>query len=311
MSAKQALAIALCTGLLSVTVPTSATVPASKSPHAASALKSWPLPRPWQQPLFSDAQVTLYGQATQGALLLGKLQRTDRQIVVELDGDAINVTPDGYFLIGFNRDAAPEATLTLRRQGSNEVLLEKTLAVAPRQYAIDRVNGVAQKYVAPPKAVTERIARDNQQIGEARATLSERMDFLQPVKLPLSGRISGVYGSQRIFNGEPKNPHFGLDIAAKKGTPFYAPLPGKVLLAVPDMYYSGGTLIIDHGLGLTSTYIHMNKISVKVGDVVDYQTVLGEVGATGRVTGPHLDWRFNWRQVRLDPALLLSEPLPQ
>src|SRR5690606_23736658 len=143
-----------------------------------------------------------------------------------------------------------------------------------------------------------------EQVWQARQQISQRTDFLKPVVRPAEGRISGVYGSQRVLNGEPRQPHYGLDIAAPTGTPVKAPWPGRVLLAVPDMFYSGGTLIVDHGYGVTTTYIHLNSILVEVGQTVGQGDPIAEIGATGRVTGPHLDWRLNWYNERLDPALL-------
>jgi len=144
------------------------------------------------------------------------------------------------------------------------------------------------------------------QIAKARATRSQLSDFLDDFILPAQGRISGVYGSQRVFNGEPRRPHFGLDVANKVGTPVIAPVGGIITLAEDDMYYSGGTLIMDHGFGVSSTFIHLSKIHVTAGQRVEKGELIAEIGATGRVTGPHLDWRVNWYRERLDPALLLS-----
>lgn len=141
---------------------------------------------------------------------------------------------------------------------------------------------------------------------QARQTFSPRHDFLTPVIEPAQGRISGVYGSQRIFNGEPRNPHFGLDVAAPTGTPVKVVWPGQVVFAADDLFYSGGTIIVDHGHGVTTTYIHLSRVDVEVGDELAQGTVIGAIGATGRATGPHLDWRVNWRNVRLDPALVLE-----
>jgi murein DD-endopeptidase MepM/ murein hydrolase activator NlpD len=124
--------------------------------------------------------------------------------------------------------------------------------------------------------------------------------------MPLTGRISGVYGSQRIYNGKPGNPHYGLDIARPTGTPVSAPVMGLVVLAEPDLYYSGGTVIIHHGYGVTSSFLHMSQVSVRVGDMVAQGDKIGEVGATGRATGPHLDWRMNFRDNRVDPNTLFS-----
>jgi murein DD-endopeptidase MepM/ murein hydrolase activator NlpD len=188
------------------------------------------------------------------------------------------------------------------KDGTQEQL---NLDIVQREYKVDKVNGVASKYVSPPESVLKRIRNDSAIVKQARAGLSFRTDFTNSVTKPAQGRTSGVYGSQRVFNGVPKRPHFGMDIAAKTGTKVIAPWSGKVMLAEPDLYYSGGTLIVDHGMGITTTYIHLSALHVKAGDVVEQGQLVAEIGATGRVTGPHLDWRLNWFNRRLDPQLLL------
>ncbi len=143
----------------------------------------------------------------------------------------------------------------------------------------------------------------------ARETLADRKDYAEGFGWPLTGRISGVYGSQRILNGEPRQPHYGVDVARPTGTVVTAPAPGVVTLVEADLYYSGGTLIIDHGRGLSSTFIHLSEILVEPGQQVETGDAIAKVGATGRATGPHLDWRMNLGPVRLDPALLAG-PMP-
>lgn len=219
-----------------------------------------------------------------------------------LDDQPLRVADSGEFVFGFNRDQA--STVQLRWQQA-EKSGQGELAVAARSYDIQRINGVASKYVTPDPKVSERIKEDNRRVAAARSHDSERLDFLSTFIWPTKGRVSGVYGSQRIFNGEPRNPHFGLDIAAAEGAPVVAPAAGVVTLTDPDQYFSGGTLIVDHGHGISSTFIHLSAIEVKVGQQVVQGQKIARVGATGRVTGPHLDWRVNWFQVRLDPALLL------
>ncbi len=247
------------------------------------------------------ALLTLKGELTPGGLIIGKAKPGSS---VWFNDKLLRLTTDGEFVFGFGRDDTLEQSLTIQSPAGNKQQIPLTLA--KRDYKIDRIEGVAKKYVSPPKKVLDRIKDDNRQIGAARATDSDRLDFLQTFIKPAKGRISGVYGSQRFFNGKPKNPHYGLDIANKTGSPVYAPVAGKVLVAHNDMYYSGGTLIIDHGYGVTSTFIHLHKILVKPGDVVEQGDVIAQIGATGRVTGPHLDWRINWFNVRLDPALVLD-----
>ncbi|GAA0349082.1 M23 family metallopeptidase [Bowmanella denitrificans] len=245
--------------------------------------------------------VELEGQMVQGTLLRGQVAPGTQ---VRLNDKPIKVSAQGHFVLGFGRDAALEHQLSLiDSRGSRP----QTISLNAREYDIQRIEGVAQKYVSPPKEVTERIARDNRQIGEARAINSDRLDFLQDFIWPAEGRVSGVYGSQRVFNGVPKRPHFGLDVAGPIGTAVVAPADAVVTLFVPDMYYSGGTLILDHGFGVSSTFIHLSKSLVKVGDEVKQGQKIAEIGNTGRVTGPHLDWRINWFGERIDPQLLVPE----
>lgn len=248
----------------------------------------------------------LRGNATQGGMLFGK---TDPDAKVQLNNKTVRVAPDGQFVIGFGRDAAPKATLTITL--ANGESLRHTLAIKQRQYNIQKIEGVPSKTVTPSQEFLKRIRKESSQVGRARKTDSDKLFFLERFDWPLMGRITGVYGSQRYYNGVPKRPHFGLDIAAPTGTPMYAPNDGTITLAHPDMFYSGGTIIMDHGYGISSTFIHLSKVHVKVGDHVKRGDLLGEVGAGGRATGPHLDWRINWYKVRLDPQLIMgSMPSP-
>lgn len=252
----------------------------------------------------NDYEPQLKGEMTQGSLIRGKVEPGTR---VWLNDSAIEVKSSGEFVFGFGRDAALSHRLSWQNTGKRQ---SKALTLRAREYDIDRIEGVAQKFVSPPEEVLARIRQDNREIANARAIKSDLNYFLSDFILPAQGRISGVYGSQRIFNGEPRRPHFGLDVANKVGTPVIAPAGGVVTLAHDDMYYSGGTLILDHGFGVSSTFIHLSKLHVSEGQRVQQGERIGEIGATGRVTGPHLDWRINWYKERLDPALLLSEPLP-
>jgi murein DD-endopeptidase MepM/ murein hydrolase activator NlpD len=253
---------------------------------------------------FSAIALELKGHLTQGGLVTGQL---DNAKSVSLNGKSLKLADNGLFVFGFGRDAKPVHTLSwVDKTGKSH---SQDLVITLRDYNIDKITGVAKKYVSPPKAVSERISREAVAVRKARAVNSDLEYFLQPVLRPAEGRISGVYGSQRYFNGEPRRPHFGLDIANKTGSPVYAPISGTVVFAEPDLYYSGGTLILDHGHGVTSTYIHLSKLDVKVGDKITQGMKVAEIGATGRVTGPHLDWRFNWQGERLDPALLMQDTL--
>ena len=252
----------------------------------------------------SAIALELKGHLTQGGLVTGQL---DNAKSVSLNGKSLKLADNGLFVFGFGRDAKPVHTLSwVDKTGKGH---SQDLVITLRDYDIDKITGVAKKYVSPPKAVSERISREAIAVRKARAVNSDLEYFLQPVLRPAKGRISGVYGSQRYFNGEPRRPHFGLDIANKTGSPVYAPISGTVVFAEPDLYYSGGTLILDHGHGVTSTYIHLSKLDVEVGQKIEQGTKVAEIGATGRVTGPHLDWRFNWQGERLDPALLMQDTL--
>ncbi|NCP64688.1 MAG: M23 family metallopeptidase [Paraglaciecola sp.] len=246
------------------------------------------------------AQIDLQGAHVQGALLRGQLvQGAD----LRLNGEPVAVSKQGYFAIGFGRDASLEHQLTWRdNNGQNQ---QQVVTLQPREYTVQRIEGVASKYVSPPAEVSERIRQDNVLLGKARKIQTDNANFMQDFIWPAQGPISGVYGSQRVFNGEPKNPHYGLDVAAPVGTPVYAPAGGVVTLWVSDMYYSGGTMIIDHGLGVSSTFLHLSKSHVAEGDTVEQGQLVAEIGATGRVTGAHLDWRINWFSERLDPQLLV------
>ncbi|MDF2177690.1 M23 family metallopeptidase [Aliiglaciecola sp. CAU 1673] len=241
----------------------------------------------------------LRGELTQGTLLRGQVLPNSK---VWLNDKVVKVSPEGQFVIGFGRDAALEHQLVVQ-SGNHKT--QHPIKLKAREYPIQKVDGVEQKYVSPPDSVLKRIEEDNRQIAKARAKDTELMGFWQDFSWPAKGKISGVYGSQRIFNGVPKRPHYGLDVAGPVGTPVYAPADGVVSLFVADMYYSGGTLILDHGFGVSSTFIHLSKGHVKAGQKVKQGQLIAEIGATGRVTGPHLDWRINWFDERLDPALLV------
>ena len=256
---------------------------------------------------WAQAQVTcpdLEGDFQPGGLLWGQVTS---DILLEFNDVVVPVLDNGTFLIGLGRDAPP--VLELKTGAALDCIVD----VKPRQYRISRVEGVPQRTVTPSQEQLARIRVERERVRSAKAQRLQRPEFLEAVKAglkwPVTGRISGVYGSQRYFNGEPRRPHFGLDIANKTGSPVYAPISGTVVFAEPDLYYSGGTLIIDHGHGITSTYIHLSKLDVKVGDKIEQGNKVAEIGATGRVTGPHLDWRFNWKGERLDPALLMQDTL--
>ncbi|WP_456415874.1 M23 family metallopeptidase [Thiolapillus sp.] len=251
--------------------------------------------------LAGAAPVELQGQFVQGGLVFGKTMPGAR---VVHDGEPVLVSPQGDFLIGFNRDAPEQSELVIVLPDGNKEV--RKLQVAQRNYRIQRIDGLPERKVTPRKEDQQRIKSDREAVKKARARRDQRIDFLQGFAWPAQGRISGVYGSQRILNGKPKWPHYGVDIAGPVGKPVRAPADGIVTLAHPDMFYSGATLIMDHGHGLSSTFLHLHKILVKEGQKVEKGQIVAEMGASGRVTGPHLDWRMNLRGKRLDPQLLVG-----
>ncbi|MGF1593151.1 MAG: M23 family metallopeptidase [Kiloniellaceae bacterium] len=255
--------------------------------------------------LAAAAEVALKGDLIQGGLMFGQAAPGAR---ATLNGQPLRMTADGRFIFGFGRDAAPRATLeVVAPDGAVET---RELEIAARNYDIQRIDGLAQSYVTPPEEVLARIRADAEAAARAREADRPESDFDTGFIWPAIGRISGVYGSQRILNGEPRQPHYGIDIAGPVGTPVMAPADGIVTLVHPDMYFSGATLIIDHGHGLSSTFLHLQEIRVAEGQKVRQGEEVALMGASGRVTGPHLDWRINWREERIDPALLVP-PMPQ
>jgi murein DD-endopeptidase MepM/ murein hydrolase activator NlpD len=251
----------------------------------------------------AQAELVLKGDATQGGLIIGQ---THPDSSVELDGRAIRVSPKGEFIIGFGRDARSESRLAVTDSNGHRKI--RTINVQTRDFDIQRIDGLQQEKVTPPETVLARIREEGARVAAARSRDDPRTDFADGFIWPLKGRITGVYGSQRILNGEPRNPHFGVDVAAPVGTPVVAPADAIVSFAESDLYFSGGTLIMDHGHGLSSTFIHLSKITVVEGQRVSQGDVVAAVGMTGRATGPHLDWRMNLFEVRLDPQRL-PEPM--
>ena len=225
-----------------------------------------------------------------------------------LDGEKLRVAPDGRFVFGFGREAGPTAMLEVTAPGG--ATERRELTIAQRHYDIQRIDGLPPSKVTPDPALDERLKRERAAIGAARGNDSDAMFWAEKPAWPSHGRISGVYGSQRILNGRPKQPHYGVDVAGPKGSPVTAPGAGIVTLAEPDFYYEGGIVIIDHGYGVSSTLIHMERVDVRAGDSVEQGQRIGLLGAAGRASGPHVDWRMNWKGVRLDPELLVS-PMPE
>lgn len=248
---------------------------------------------------------TLDGDLVQGSLVRGWVPPGTE---VEFEGKPVRVSPQGVFLIGFGRDEAESVALVTRDPDGVEH--RRMLEIARRDYQIQRIDGLPPKKVNPSPEHLARIQREGALIKAVRVKDEPRLDFVDGFIWPARGRVSGVYGSQRILNGEPRRPHFGLDIAAPTGTLVVAPAPGIVTLVHPDMYFSGGTLVIDHGHGLSSAFLHLSQVLVEEGARVGQGDPIAEIGATGRATGPHLDWRINLFDRRLDPQMLVG-PMPQ
>jgi len=249
----------------------------------------------------SSFAVTFEGKFIQGSFILGK---TEPGSEVLIDKKKVKVTMDGFFVFGLGRNRKYDVVITLNKDGNKQKIVKK---VQKRKYNIQRIEGLEEKKVTPPEEVYERIKRENKWIGEARAINSDLTFFKNKFAIPVKNAIiTGVYGSQRILNGKPKWPHYGLDFAADEGTKIKAMLDGMVTLAEPDLFYTGGTLIFDHGHGISTLYMHMEKILVKKGQKVKQGDIIGTVGSTGRATGAHLDVRLNWFDVRLDPATVLD-----
>ncbi len=258
-------------------------------------------------PLVQGSCLQYSGALEQGGFIWGRVAPGS---TVTLGGQALDVLPDGTTFAGFGRDAKSQVELVV----AGPQPCSETLQVARREYQVQRVEGVPQATVTPPPEMLARIQREATLVANARAPSLQRPQLVETVLerfvWPAQGPISGVYGSQRFYNGKPSNPHFGVDVAVPTGTPVYAPAPGVVTLAEPDLYFSGGTVILDHGYRLSSTFLHMSKVAVKVGDELRAGELIGAVGSTGRATGPHLDWRMNWREERIDPQLL-APPMPK
>jgi len=245
-------------------------------------------------------ETKLEGRWLQGALLKGSTREGNS---VRFLGNQVPVSASGVFMLGLGRDAPRQVELHL--SSSQGESCSHTFTVEQRDYRIQRVEGVPKKTVNPGPEYYKRIRAEAAAARKARTARLDLAHYLQPFQWPLTGPISGVYGSQRYYNGTPRRPHYGVDIARPIGTPIMAPAGGVVTLAHDDMFFSGGTLILDHGQGLSSSFLHLSKLLVEVGQVIEQGQLIAEVGATGRVTGPHLDWRMNWLNQRVDPQLLV------
>ena len=239
--------------------------------------------------------------ASQGAMVMGN---THPAAVVEYAGRTLRVTPYGTFVFGIGRDATGDVGLRNKQPATGWI--EHRVAITPRDWPVEQINGVPPATVNPPKAIAERIEREQARVVAVRTRDDARTGFAQAFTWPVQGRISGRFGNQRVYNGTPKSPHSGMDIAVATGTPVKAPADGVITFADPGLYLTGGTVVLDHGYGISSNFLHLSRIDVKVGERIEQGQVIAAVGATGRATGPHLHWGMNWFDVRIDPLLVLD-----
>ena len=253
----------------------------------------------------------LPSQVMQGGIVRGKLPVSGELSLLGDPGGAgspsirtVRVGPRGDFVFGVGRDAA--APVRLHLELADGIACDASISITRREWKLERVDGVPEATVEPPPEIAARIEREQAEVARARERDDDRDDFSVPFAWPLTGRISGVYGSQRIYNGKPKSPHSGLDVAAPKGRPVLAPAAGIITFAKPDLYLTGGTVLVDHGHGLSSSFLHLSRLDVGVGQRVEQGQAIGLVGATGRATGPHMHWGMNWFGVRVDPQLLVD-----
>ena len=247
-----------------------------------------------------ENKIDLEGYFIQGGYVKGKMSS---KIKIKFENRDVYLGKKNNFILGFGRDYSEVANLKFNIDNK---WINKTLKIKKNKYKIQKIDGLPKKFVSPPKEIYERIIRENKLIAKVR-TLNSKIDYtFQDFLLPANGIITGVFGSQRILNGKPRRPHYGIDIAAKKGSKVISPTDAIVRLSEKDLYFTGGTIMLDHGHGITSVYSHLSKVLVKKNDKIQKGDVIGLIGSTGRSTGPHLDWRINWFDQRLDPMMFIK-----
>ncbi|MBP8232327.1 MAG: M23 family metallopeptidase [Rhizorhabdus sp.] len=252
-----------------------------------------------------NADFGLSGRIEQGGLVYGQVP--PGTATLSLDGKPIAVAADGRFLIGFDRDAKADAALEAVLP--NGTIWRRRLAVAPHGWQIESLPTLPKGTTPTPEFLARRKV-ELEQIASARAQTHDVGGWRQSFVWPVTGRISGLFGSQRIYAGEPGSFHSGVDVARPAGTPIVAPADGVVVLAAAAPFsLEGNLLMIDHGLGLNSAFLHLSRIDVAVGQAVRQGQTIGAIGMTGRATGPHLHWSLKWRDARVDPAPVAG-PMP-
>ena len=247
-----------------------------------------------------ENKINLEGYFIQGGYVKGK---TSSKIKIIFENRDVYLSKKNKFILGFGRDYSEVANLKFNIDNK---WINKTLKIKKNKYKIQKIDGLPKKFVSPPKKIYKRIITENKLIARVRS-LNSKIDYtFQDFLLPANGIITGVFGSQRILNGKPRRPHYGIDIAAKKGSKVISPTDAIVRLSKKDLYFTGGTIMLDHGHGITSVYSHLSKVLVKKNDEIKKGDVIGLIGSTGRSTGPHLDWRINWFDQRLDPMMFIK-----
>ncbi|MCX2524037.1 M23 family metallopeptidase [Larsenimonas rhizosphaerae] len=249
----------------------------------------------------AENDIILPAHVQQGAMVIGRVPVGSQ---VRYDGHVLNVSDYGTIVFGIGRDETRPRTIEVTLPSG--VRQQASVTVTPRDWPIERVNGVPSSTVSPPPDIAARIGREQAQVSAARTRNDNRTGFAQHFIWPVEGRISGRFGRQRIYNGTPGSAHSGMDIAAPTGTPVRAPASGVITFADPDLYLTGGTVLLDHGFGISSNFLHLSALDVSVGDTVTQGQVIGRVGATGRATGPHLHWGMSWFSTRIDPLLVVK-----
>ena len=253
-------------------------------------------------PAFADSDGNAFpASAAQGALVVGKI---DKGYLARYRGRELRATPYGSVVLGIGRNETDSVSVEVTdKDGRRQDIF---IAVTTRDFPTEYVSGVPPKTVNPPPAIAARIAREQALVAAARERDDDRADFADKFIWPVRGRISGRFGNQRVYNGKPGSGHSGMDIAVATGTPVKAPASGIISFADPDLYLTGGTVLLDHGHGVSSNFLHLSRIDGKVGDRIKQGEVFAAVGSTGRATGPHLHWGMSWFDVRVDPQLLVD-----